>query len=116
EAYGLPSFGYEHHLVSSADQASSNQLISRLQIHGDQAEAAHDRELVQTRLLNFTALGRHHHVVTGDELRHAYHRGDGLILLDIDQVAQVLAFSGTTHIRQRIGFQLVDFTTVREEQ
>ncbi len=107
EADRLAALGDQHHLIGGADETRADQLVGGLKVHGDQAEAAHDGELVEAGLLDLAACAcRHHHEVARDELRHRDDAGDVLDLLDADQVAQVLALGGAAHVGQAVRLEL----------
>ena len=116
EADRLAALGDQHHLIGGGDQPRADQLVARLQVHGDQAEGAHDRELVEAGLLDLALARRHHHEVARDELGHADDAGDVLDLLDADQVAQVLTLGGAAHVRQAVRLELVDLAAIGEEE
>jgi len=115
EADGLAIGGDDQRLVFLVRQFGGDEDVVGLQVHGDEAGAAHGGELRERGLFHLAhRRAQHHHVLLeiarGDDGRHQ------LLLVDVDQVDQREALRLAGGVRHVERAELEDAAAVREEE
>src|ERR1017187_3631189 len=116
EAYGLAPVGSQEHVVVAVRDLGADEFVAVVQRDGDDAARHGVVELGELAFLDDAVFGDHHDVLVGDEILDAEEGPGFLVILQVDEVAEVLALAGGGGVGNLVCLEPVDAAARGEDQ